>query len=50
MLNLVIFINILRILYYTYSAGKGGVENDVVIRGAVIPKFKRFSYLGSIIQ
>jgi len=33
-----------------FSAGEGGVEEEVAIGGVVIPRVKRFRYLGSIIQ
>ena len=37
-------------LHCRFSAGEGGVASEVVIEGAVIPRVKRFRYLGSIIQ
>ena len=37
-------------LHCRFSAGEGGVANDVFIEGAFIPRVERFIYLGSIIQ
>ena len=37
-------------LHCRFSAGEGGVANEVAIEGAVIPRVKSFRYLGSIIQ
>jgi len=37
-------------LHCKFSASEGGVANEVVIEGAVIPRFERFRYLCSIIQ
>jgi len=33
-----------------FSAGEGGVANEVAIEDAIIPRVGRFRYLGSIIQ
>ena len=37
-------------LHCRFSAGEGGVANDVFIEGAFIPRVERFIYLGLIIQ
>jgi len=37
-------------LHCHFSGGEGGVENEVVIGGVLIPRVERFNYLGSIIQ
>jgi len=37
-------------LHCCFSVGEADVENEVAIRGELIPKVERFRYLGSIIQ
>jgi len=37
-------------LHCLFSAGEGGVVNEVAIEGVVIPKVEKFRYLGPIIQ
>ena len=37
-------------LHYRCSADEGGIASEVAIEGAIIPKVKRFRFLGSIIQ
>jgi len=39
-----------KYLHCRFSEGENGVTNEVVIRGAIIPRVERFKYLGSIIQ
>jgi len=37
-------------LHCRFSAGEGGIANEVAIEGAVVPRVEKFRYLGSIMQ